>query len=101
MRCRQRRCGYRWRQEEAISLLDVRTARRDRTALRGSECFRPEFFGISCLVALADNLLVQAPTARKEDAGRSRLYTGFVFRAGFCIRDCQRSFEHDGIERLR
>jgi hypothetical protein len=50
---------------------------------------------------LADSLLVQAPTARKEDEGRSRLDTGSVFREGFRMRDYQTSFEHDGIERLR
>ena len=86
--------------KKTVSLLDVRKARRDRTALRGGECFWPQFFGISCVVALADNLLVQAPTARKEDAGRSRLDTGSVFREGFCMRDRQTSFEHDGVERL-
>src|ERR1700722_20823875 len=101
MRCTQRRRRYPERKKEAVSLLDVRTARHDRTANRGSECVRPQLLRVSCVVAMAHNLLVQASTAREEDASCSRLDAGSVFREGFCMRDCQTSFEHDGIERLR
>src|SRR5258707_12805979 len=96
MRCTQRRRGDRWRKEEAVWLLDVRPARGNRSANRGSECVRPQLLRVSCLVALADNLLVQASTARKEDAGRSRLDTGSGVCKGLRMRDCQKSFEADG-----
>src|SRR5271155_6279026 len=99
MRCTQRCRGYRGRKEETISILDLGPARCNRPAHRGGERIWPEFFWISCLVALADNLAVQAPTARKEEAGRSRLDTGFVFREGFRMRYCQTSSEPDSIER--
>src|SRR5271170_6721166 len=99
MRCTQRRRGYRRRKEDTISILALRPARRNWPAHRGGEHIWPEFFWIFRLVALADNLSVQAPAARKEDAGRSRLDTGSVFRERFRMRYCQTSSEHDSIER--
>src|ERR1700722_14795279 len=69
MRRTQPRRGYPEKKEKTVSLLDVRPARRNRSALWGGECFRPQLLGISCMVALAHNLLVQAPTTRKEAAG--------------------------------